>query len=74
MQPEHFWCSNDGQILTIKAKDSTTLSLSLAFWPRHPTELEFILAHQEEIHFSERSTLARIRDRDDHLRRAPDRP
>lgn len=59
MQPDHFWCSNDGQILAIKAKDSTTLSLSLAFWPRHPAELEFILAHQQDIHFSERSTLAR---------------
>jgi hypothetical protein len=60
MQPDHFWCSNDGQILAIKAKDATTVSLSLAFWPRNPAELEFILAHREEIHFSERSTIARV--------------
>jgi hypothetical protein len=60
MQPDHFWCSNDGQILAIKAKDATTVSLSLAFWPRNPTELEFILARCEEIHFSERSTIARV--------------
>ena len=60
MQPDHFWCSTDGQILSLKNKDANTLSLVLAFWPRHPAELEFILAHRAEIHFTERSTLARI--------------
>ncbi len=60
MQPDQFWCSNDGQILSTKAKNATTLSLSLAFWPRNPAELEFILAHKKEIHFTERSTLARV--------------
>jgi hypothetical protein len=60
MQPESFWCSSDGQILSLKNKDANTLSLLLAFWPRHPAELEFILAHRTEIHFTERSTLPRI--------------
>ena len=60
MHLDHFWFSSDGQILTIKPKDANTVSLSLAFWPRNPTELEFILAHKAEIHFTERSTLARI--------------
>lgn len=60
MQPDHFWCSNDGQILAIKSRNATTLALSVAFWPRNPSELEFILAHKEAIHFTERSTLARV--------------
>jgi predicted Rossmann-fold nucleotide-binding protein len=60
MNPDHFWFSSDGQILTIKPKDAKTASLSLAFWPRNPAELEFIVAHRAEIHFTERSTLARI--------------
>ena len=60
MHPDHFWVSSDGQILTIKPRDANTVSLGLAFWPRNPAELEFILAHHAEIHFTERSTLARI--------------
>ncbi len=60
MQTDLFWRSNDGQILTIAARDAETLSFSLAFRPRNPAELEFVLAHREEIHFSERSTLARV--------------
>ena len=60
MQPDHFWVSADGQILSIRPKDANTVSLLLAFWPRHPAELEFVLAHAAEIHFTERSTLARI--------------
>jgi predicted Rossmann-fold nucleotide-binding protein len=60
MQPDHFWVSTDGQILSIRPKDANTLSLVLAFWPRHNAELEFVLAHPAEIHFTERSTLARI--------------
>ena len=60
MQSEHFWCSTDGQILSVKNKDANTLSLVLAFWPRHPAELDFICAHRRDIHFTERSTLARI--------------
>jgi len=60
MQPEQFWFSTDGQVLSIKNKDSRTLSLVLAFWPRNSAELEFIVSHQADIHFTERSTLARI--------------
>jgi len=57
---EYFWNSSDGQILSVKSKDPNTLSLVLAFWPRNPAELEFIRARLNEIHFTERSTLARI--------------
>jgi hypothetical protein len=60
MQPEYFWYSTDGQILAVKSKDAGTLSLVLAFWPRHPAELDFIRARLADIHFTERSTLARI--------------
>jgi predicted Rossmann-fold nucleotide-binding protein len=60
MQPEYFWNSSDGQILSVKSKDPNTLALVLAFWPRNPAELEFIRARLNEIHFTERSTLARI--------------
>ena len=60
MQPDHFWVSTDGQILSLRQKDAQTLSLVLAFWPRHTAELEFVLAHAADIHFTERSTLARI--------------
>jgi predicted Rossmann-fold nucleotide-binding protein len=60
MQSDSFWVSTDGQILSVKNKDANTLSLVLGFWPRHAGELEFILAHAREVHFTERSTLARI--------------
>ncbi len=60
MHPDHFWFSGDGQILTIKSKSANAVSLCLAFWPRNPAEFEFIVSHQAEIHFTERSTLARI--------------
>jgi len=60
MPPDPFWSSTDGQILTVKAQDATTLSLVLAFWPRHPAELEFIQSRRTDIHFTERSTLARL--------------
>lgn len=60
MDPEYFWFSTDGQILAVKRKDAATLSLVLAFWPRHPAELDFIRARLADIQFTERSTLARI--------------
>ena len=60
MQTNHFWVSTDGQILSLRPKDANTLSLVLAFWPRHGAELEFVLAHPADIHFTERSTLARV--------------
>jgi len=60
MQPDHFWASTDGQILSLRPKDAQTLSLTLAFWPRHGAELDFVLTHAGDVHFTERSTLARI--------------
>jgi predicted Rossmann-fold nucleotide-binding protein len=60
MNAEQFWTSQDGQILTIRNKDERTVSLTLAFWPRHPAEFEFVKAHRTELKFSERSSLARI--------------
>lgn len=60
MHPDLFWTSQDGQILTIKTKDARTVSLTLAFWPRTPAELEFLKNHLAQLNFTERSTLARI--------------
>ena len=60
MSPDPFWTSQDGQILSIKQKDDRTLSLTLAFWPRHPAELDFLKTRLAALHFTERSTLARI--------------
>jgi predicted Rossmann-fold nucleotide-binding protein len=60
MNPEQFWVSQDGQILTVKNKDDRTVALTLAFWPRHPAEFEFQKAHLAELKFTERSSLARI--------------
>src|SRR5580700_3779260 len=60
MSPEHFWTSQDGQILTVKNKDDQTLLLTLAFWPRNPAEFEFMKSMRGELKFTERSSLARI--------------
>ncbi|MGA3006279.1 MAG: LOG family protein [Opitutaceae bacterium] len=60
MNSDQFWTSPDGQILRIKNKDQKTVALTLGFWPRNDAELEFLGAHLAELHFSERSTLARI--------------
>jgi predicted Rossmann-fold nucleotide-binding protein len=60
MHPDHFWTSQDGQILTIKNKDARTVSLTLAFAPRTPAELESLKNHLSQLNFTERSTLARI--------------
>ncbi len=60
MNPDQFWTSHDGQILHVKNKDERTVTLTLAFWPRHPAEFEFLKAHLAEIKFTERSSLARI--------------
>lgn len=60
MHPEHFWTSQDGQILTIKKKDARTVALTLAFWPRTPEEFDFLKTCAKRLHFTERSTLARI--------------
>ena len=60
MNENQFWHSTDGQILSVKAKNNDTLALTLAFWPRHPAEMEFLKGHLAELHFTERSSLARI--------------
>ncbi|MES2696608.1 MAG: LOG family protein [Verrucomicrobiota bacterium] len=60
MNPDQFWTSQDGQILTVKNKDERTVTLTLAFWPRHPTEFEFLKTHLAAIKFTLRSSWARI--------------
>src|SRR5690606_12514374 len=60
MNPDQFWTSQDGQILTVKNKDERTVALTLAFWPRNPAQLDFIKTCAAELQFSERSSLARI--------------
>ena len=60
MNPDQFWTSLDGQILTVKNKDERTVALTLAFWPRNPAELELLKLHLPDLHFTERSSLARI--------------
>jgi len=60
MTPDQFWTSQDGQILAVRNKDERTVALTLAFWPRHPAEFEFMQAQLGQLRFTERSTLARI--------------
>lgn len=60
MNPDQFWTSQDGQILLVRNKDEQSVALTLAFWPRNPAEFEFLKSHLAELHFTERSTLARI--------------
>lgn len=61
MNENQFWHSTDGQILTVKAKNGPdSVGLTLAFWPRHPAEMEFLKAHLADLRFTERSSLARI--------------
>lgn len=61
MNENQFWHSTDGQILTVKpAKHGETVALTLAFWPRHPAEMEFVKARLADLQFTERSSLARI--------------
>ncbi|MBI2515719.1 MAG: LOG family protein [Opitutae bacterium] len=61
MNENQFWHSTDGQILTVKpAKGGETVALTLAFWPRHPAEMEFLKSRLADLHFTERSSLARI--------------
>src|SRR5436190_16317557 len=60
MNPDQFWTSQDGQILTVKNKDERTVTLTLGFWPRHPAEFEFLKAYADTLQFSERSSMARI--------------
>src|SRR5258708_7587469 len=60
MNENQFWHSTDGQILTVKSKGADKVALTLAFWPRHPAEMDFLKTHLASLHFTERSSLARI--------------
>src|SRR4051812_9962230 len=60
MNPDQFWTSQDGQILTVKNNDERTVTLTLAFWPRNPAEFEQMKAQLGALKFSERSSMARI--------------
>lgn len=60
MNPDQFWTSLDGQILTVKNKDERTVTLTLAFWPRHPAEFDFLKQRLADLKFTERSSMARI--------------
>lgn len=61
MNPDNFWTSQDGQILTVRPQgDHKPVLLTLAFWPRNPAEFEFLKSQLSTLKFTERSTLARI--------------
>jgi predicted Rossmann-fold nucleotide-binding protein len=60
MTPDQFWTGLDGQILLVRPGEEAIASLTLVFWPKNPAEFEFLKAHLQELHFTERSTLARI--------------
>ncbi|HRE80219.1 MAG TPA: DNA-binding protein, partial [Opitutaceae bacterium] len=60
MYSDQFWTSLDGQVLLVKPREDASALLTLAFWPRNPTEFEFLKEHLNDLRFTERSTLARI--------------
>ncbi|MBP9913400.1 MAG: LOG family protein [Opitutaceae bacterium] len=60
MSPEQFWTSQDGQVLTVKNKETNSVALTLAFWPRQPAEFDFLKTKLAALRFTERSSLARI--------------
>ena len=60
MNENQFWHSTDGQILTVKNRGGDKVALTLVFWPRNLTEMAFLQAHLADLHFTERSSLARI--------------
>jgi predicted Rossmann-fold nucleotide-binding protein len=60
MNPDQFWTSQDGQILSVKNKDDRAVTLTLGFWPRNPAEFELLKGHAAALKFTERSALARI--------------
>lgn len=60
MTDDNFWSSQDGLIHSLKKKNGDLLSLVIAFKARSPAELEFMRTHVAELHFTERSSLARI--------------
>ena len=60
MTEDSFWSSQDGLIHSLRKKNGDLLSLVLAFKPRGPAEFEFMKKRVGELHFTERSSLARI--------------
>lgn len=61
MNRETFWISEDGIITTAKENPkSQLLELTITFQLREPKEIEFVADRLEAIHFTERSSLARI--------------
>jgi len=60
MKPDQFWTSLDGQILAVKNKGDEAATLTLGFWPRNPSEFDFLKRHAPALKFTERSSLARI--------------
>jgi predicted Rossmann-fold nucleotide-binding protein len=70
MNENQFWHSTDGQILTVRSKGGDTVALDLAFWPRHPAEMDFLKARLAALQFTQRSSLARI-GIEMHLQGAP---
>jgi predicted Rossmann-fold nucleotide-binding protein len=60
MNPDQFWTSQDGQILSVKNKDERTVTVALGFWARHPAEFDFLKTILPALKFSERSSMARI--------------
>ncbi|HQF39382.1 MAG TPA: DNA-binding protein, partial [Opitutaceae bacterium] len=59
MTSEQFWHSQDGLIHALRKKNDS-LALTLAFRPRSTAELAFMREHLGALHFTERSSLARI--------------
>ena len=47
-------------MLAVRNQNERSVALTLAFWPRHPAEFEFMREQAPRLHFTERSTLARI--------------
>ena len=59
MTSAQFWHSQDGLIHALRKKNDS-LALTLAFRPRSTAELAFMREHLGALHFTERSSLARI--------------
>ena len=59
MFSDQFWHSQDGLIHALRKKNET-LSLTLAFRPRSTAELDFMREHLASLHFTARSSLARV--------------
>lgn len=59
MTGDSFWISQDGTILSNCGKKADLLEVTVGFEIRDPEELEFLQNHLDQLHFSERSRLAR---------------